>query len=379
MSDDPYRILGVKKTATQDEIKKAYRKLALKFHPDRNQGDEQAAESFKEVSEAYEVLSDAEKRKVYDRFGHDGLKGQGFQGGGFEHARDIFESFFGGAGGGGLEDLFGGMFGGGGRGRRGGPRQGSHLRVQVGVTLQEAFSGVERTLTIRRNEHCGECGGSGAAKGTQPETCGTCHGRGQVQRQQGFFMMQSPCPTCGGQGSVIKDPCQRCQGQGLMPQSKEIEVRIPAGIESGQQLRVPGEGEPGERNGPRGDLYVVVAVEDHPLFERDGEHLLCEVPISFPQAALGAEIDVPTLDGLRSMKVPAGTQSGRLFRLRGQGMPSVSGYGKGDLHVRVQIETPKHLSDRERELLTELASLDGDRSVGSKQKSFLDKVKELFE
>ena len=288
---DYYEILGVGRDASDAELKKAYRKLALKFHPDRNK-EAGSEEKFKELSEAYEVLSDTDKRRVYDQYGHDGLHGQGFQGGGFEHARDIFESIFGGGGGGGLEDLFGGMF---------------------------------------------------------------------------------------GAGQVIKSPCGECRGTGSVPQSADIEVSIPAGIESGQQLRVSGEGEPGERGGPRGDLYVVVEVEDHPLFERHGEHLLCEVPVSFPQAALGAEIEVPTLSGLTTMKVPPGTQSGKVFRLRGQGMPHMHGRGHGDMHVRVQIETPKTLTERERELLQELDSLDTEHSASPQQKSFLDKVKELFD
>lgn len=371
---DYYELLGVGREATDADIKKAYRKLALKLHPDKNKGDETSAELFKEVSEAYEVLSDSDKRQVYDRFGHEGLRGQGFQGGGSQHARDIFESFF---GGGGLDSLFGGMFGGGGGGR--GPRQGSHLRVSVTITLQDAFEGTERTITIRRNEHCSACGGSGAAKGTSPETCGTCHGNGRVQRQQGFFMMQSACSACQGTGSVIKTPCGDCRGEGMQPKSQEIEIRIPAGIEAGQQLRVSDEGEPGDRDGLRGDLFCVVQIEEHPLFQRESDHLLCEIPISFPQAALGTELDVPTLAGLRSMKVPAGTQSGRVFRLRGEGMPSVHGYGHGDLHVRVQIETPKKLTARERELLEELESLDSDHTTESQQKSFLKKVKELFD
>ncbi len=373
---DYYELLGVGREATDAEIKKAYRKLALKLHPDRNEGDAESAERFKEVSEAYEVLSDGEKRSTYDRFGHDGLKGQGFHGGGSQHAQDIFESFF---GGGGLDSLFGGMFGGGGGGRGRGPRQGSHLRVSVNISLADAFEGTTRTITIRRNEHCAECSGSGAAKGTRAESCASCHGQGTVQRQQGFFMVQAPCSACQGTGQTIKSPCAKCHGKGLVPQSKEIEIRIPAGIETGQQLRVSGEGEPGEVGAPRGDLFCVVQIEDHPLFERDGDHLLCEIPITYPQAALGTSLDVPTLSGLRSMKVPAGSQSGRVFRLRGQGMPSVQGFGNGDLHVRVQIETPKKLSSRERELLEELDSLDVEHTSRARQKSFLDKVKDLFD
>ncbi|RKY18877.1 MAG: molecular chaperone DnaJ [Planctomycetota bacterium] len=374
---DYYEILGVGRESSDAELKKAYRKLALKFHPDRNKEDG-ADQKFKELSEAYEVLSDAEKRRVYDQFGHDGLHGQGFQGGGFEHARDIFESLFsGGGGGGGLDGLFGGMFGGGGNPNA--PRQGSHLRVGLTLSLLDAFEGCRRTIALRRNEICTGCKGSGAAKGTQPETCSRCKGRGRVQRQQGFFMMQSPCPECRGEGQIIKQPCGDCRGAGTQSKTADIEVSIPAGIESEQQLRVTGEGEPGERGGPRGDLYVVIQVEAHPLFERNGEHLLCEVPISFPQAAIGAEIEVPTLSGLSTMKVPAGTQSGKLFRLRGQGMPHMHGRGHGEMHVRVQIETPTRLTERQRELLSELDSLDCEHHTTPHQKSFLDKVKDLFD
>jgi molecular chaperone DnaJ len=372
---DYYEVLGVSRDVAEADLKKAYRKLAMQFHPDRNQGDDEAAEKFKEVGEAYEVLSDAEKRRVYDQFGHDGLRGQGFGGGGMD-PRDIFESLFGG-GGGGLDSLFGNMFGGG--RDPSGPQRGSHLRVGLKVTLLEAFEGTTRTIGLRRAEACETCSGSGAAKGTSPETCSRCKGRGRVQSQQGFFMMQSACPECRGNGQVIRSPCGDCRGAGTVPQSADIEVRVPAGIETGQRLRVSGEGESGERGGPRGDLYVDVEVEDHPLFERDGHHLLCVVPISFPQAALGAEIEVPTLSGLSSMKVPAGTQSGKIFRLRGQGMPSVHGRSSGDMHVRVQVETPKKLSDRQRELLEELDSLDDEHSASPQQKSFLDKVKKLFD
>lgn len=379
---DYYEVLGVGREASDAELKKAYRKLALKFHPDRNKGDESAAEKFKEVSEAYEVLSDADKRRVYDQYGHDGLRGQGFQGSNFEHARDIFESFFGGGGGGGgggLEDLFGGMFGGGGGGRRGGPRRGSHLRVNLTVGLLDAFEGTSRTLSIKRRENCNDCKGSGAKAGTKPESCSRCKGRGRVQSQQGFFMMQGACPECRGAGQIIKDPCGGCRGAGRVQVTADIDVRVPAGIDTGQQLRVSGEGEPGDHGGPRGDLFCVIEVTPHPLFQRDAAHLLCEVPISFPQAALGAEIEVPTLGGLSTMKVPSGTQSGKTFRLRGQGMPHVDGHGSGDMHVRVQVETPRKLSDRQRELLTELAALDTEHNASPQQKSFLDKVKDLFD
>jgi molecular chaperone DnaJ len=370
---DYYEILGVDRGVSAAELKKAYRKLALKDHPDRNKGDAAAAGRFKEAAEAYEVLSDPEKRRVYDQFGHAGLNGRGFGGGGVD-PRDIFEGLF---GHGGLSDLFEGFFGGGG-GRRAGPRQGSHLRVGVRIPLKDAFKGTERTLTIRRNERCGDCSGSGAKAGTAPETCGTCHGQGRVQRSQGFFMMQSPCPACRGAGRIIREPCAGCRGSGVQPQTRDISVRIPPGIQTASQLRVPGEGEPGEQGGPRGDLFCQVEVEDHPLFERDGDDLLCEMPISYPQAVLGTAIDVPTLDGAAQLKIPAGTASGKVFRLRSQGMPSVYGHGRGDLLIRVQVEVPKRVTGREKELLTELLALE-DEGGSTRRKGFMDKVRDLFD
>jgi molecular chaperone DnaJ len=374
---DYYDVLGVGRESTDTEIKKAYRKLALKYHPDRNKGDETAAEQFKEIAEAYEVLSDSEKRRVYDQFGHDGLKGRGFGSSGVDPF-DIFESIFGNRGqSGGMGGIFEQFFGGGGGGRTG-PRQGSHLRVSVNINLSEAFAGTERTITLRRNEHCETCNGSRTAKGSHPERCGRCGGRGRVQVQQGFFMMQSACPDCRGEGQVIKDPCPDCRGRGTQPQSRDIEIRIPEGIEDGSQLRVQGEGEPGDRGGPRGDLFCIVNVERHPLFQRDGDDLLCKVPIAFAQAALGTSLEVPTLSGPVDLKIPAGTQSGKVFRMRGMGMPSVYGHGPGDMHVRVQIETPRKLGPRERELFTELAALEH-QSISSERKSFIDKVKELFD
>jgi molecular chaperone DnaJ len=375
---DYYAILGVDRGASEDELKKAYRKLALKYHPDRNKDDPDAGENFKAAAEAYEVLSDAEKRRIYDQYGHDGLRGRGFQSGGAD-PRDIFESLFGrggGSGHGGLNDILSGLFGG--QASRSGPRQGSHLRISLSLTLKQAFDGVERTVSIHRNEHCGECSGSGAKKGTRPERCATCNGQGQVQRSQGFFMMQTTCPACRGQGRIIKDPCRSCSGTGLKPQERDIKVRIPRGIQTGQQLRVEGEGEPGSQGGPRGDLFVEVEVASHNLFQREGDDLLCEMPISFGQATLGAEIDVPTLSGAAELKIPAGTQSGRQFRLRGMGMPSVYGHGQGDLIVRAQVETPRKLTARQKELLVEFMRLD-DEHASPQRKSFLDKVKDLFE
>ncbi len=368
---DFYEVLGVERGATDEDLKKAYRRLALKFHPDRNKDDPSAGEKFKEATEAYQVLSDAEKRRVYDQYGHEGLRGRGLGGAQGTDPRDIFEQIF---GQGGLSDLFGGMFGG---GAHGGPRQGSHLRVGLAIPLKEAYSGTERTLTVRRHEPCDECGGSGARKGTQPERCGTCGGHGRVQRSQGFFMMQSTCPACRGAGHVVRNPCQRCRGGGQREVPVDLRVRIPPGMPAGSQLRLAGEGEPGTLGGPRGDLFVVVEIEDHPLFERDGDDLVCEMPITYAQAALGARIDVPTLSGAAELEIPAGTQSGDVFRLRGMGMPSVHGHGKGHLLIRVSVEVPRKLTARQRVLLEELSSLDSVAST-PRRESFLDKVKTLF-
>ena len=380
---DYYEILGVSRDISEADLKKAYRKLALKFHPDRNKGDDSAAESFKEVSEAYEVLSDAEKRRIYDQYGHDGLKGRGFSGANAQQARDIFESFFGGGGGGGggggFESVFEGLFGGGG-GRRSsnGPRRGSHLRVSITIDLKDAYEGTTRTLTVQRAETCKTCTGTGAAEGSKPETCSTCQGIGQVQRQQGFFMMQSACPSCQGAGTIIRNPCKTCQGRGVEEKDADIEIRVPAGIESGQSLRLPGEGEPGDRGGGRGDMFCVVHVREHAFFNRDGDNLLCEVPVTYPQLALGSAIDIPTMDGTTTLKIPSGSQSGAILRMRGQGMPSVHGMGNGDLLVRIQLQTPKKLAARERELLEELRDIDG-TNPSHEQKSFFDKVRDLFD
>ena len=371
---DYYEILEVARDASEEDIKKAYRRQALKNHPDRNPGDAAAAERFKEAAEAYEVLGDGEKRRVYDQYGHEGLRGRGFSGAGVD-PRDIFESIFG--AGSGLSDLFGGLFGGGGGGRHG-PRQGSHLRVGLRIPLKDAFTGSERTITLSRHETCESCQGSGARKGTSPQRCSTCGGHGQVQRSQGFFVMQTTCPTCRGAGEVIRDPCADCHGNGRVPQEREIRVRIPKGVPSGSQLRLAGEGEPGDRGGPRGDLFVVVEIEPHSLFERDGDDLLCEVPVSYSQAALGAEIEVPTLAGRAALKVPGGTPSGKVFRLKNQGMPSVYGRGQGDLLARVVVDVPRKLTARQRELLEELAQLDGD-AVSPQRRTFLDKVKDLLQ
>jgi molecular chaperone DnaJ len=339
---DYYEVLGVDRGATSDEIKKAYKKLAFKYHPDRNPDDPAADEKFKELGNAYEVLSNAELRERYDRLGHAGLDGAGFQG--FNSAADVqrafgdvFADLFGGGG------LFGELFGFGGGGRAQGPRRGVSLKLDLAIEFEEMAAGVEKTIELQRHDACGECRGTGARAGTSPGTCPTCGGAGQVFRSAGAFSLRQSCPRCGGHGQVITDPCPKCRGQGALPARKTITVRIPAGIEDGERLRVPGQGEPGEWGGPRGDLYVDVHVKAHPVFQREGPHVLCELPITFTQAALGAEIEVPTLHGPHRLKVPKGTQSGEIRRM-------------GDQLVQLIVEVPRKVSKRQEQLLRELAT-----------------------
>ena len=379
MARDYYEVLGVARDASEATLKKAFRKLALKNHPDRNKDDPGAEARFKEIAEAYDVLSDPEKRRIYDQYGHQGLDSRGFSRAGAS-MEDILASIFGGGHGGGLGDLFEGFFGGafGAGGGGGGARQGRHLRVSVSVSLAQAAVGAQRTLSLQRRERCSTCAGRGARPGTKVDRCTTCGGRGRVQRQQGFFMMQTPCPSCRGEGEIVAQPCGACAGTGLVRATRELDVRIPPGVQDGTQLRIAGEGEPGERGGPTGDLYCVVRVESHPLFERDGDDLHCSMPITFPQAALGSTVEVPTLNGSAELKIPAGTQSGKAFRLRGQGTPSVYGHGRGDLYVHVHVEVPSKLDARQRELLEEFAQLDNITTTPHR-KSFLDKVKDLFD
>jgi molecular chaperone DnaJ len=342
---DFYEVLGVAKAANADDIKKAYRKLAMKYHPDRNPDDKTAEEKFKEVSEAYEVLSDPDKRAAYDRHGHAGID-PSMGAGGFAHGGASFSDIFG--------DVFGDIFGGGG-GARGGQRsnRGSDLRYTLELNLEEAVRGTTVQIRVPKLSTCEVCNGSGAKKGTFPETCRTCAGAGQVRVQQGFFSMAQTCPTCRGRGKVIKDPCSACHGAGRVEKSKTLEVKIPAGVDTGDRIRLAGEGEAGPNGGPNGDLYVQVAVRQHKIFERDGADLYCEVPISFADAALGGELEVPTLDGRVKLKIPEGTQTGKLFRLRGKGVAPVRGGGPGDLLCRVAVETPVALSKRQKELLRE--------------------------
>ena len=365
---DYYDVLGVAKDASDAEIKKAYRKLALANHPDRNAGDDEATQRFKEAAEAFDVLGDSEKRARYDRFGHAGVGGAGGQGGGFGDINDIFDAF---------GDLFGGFGGGGGsrRGRRG--RRGSHLKTTVRISLLEAANGCQRELTVQRHETCESCSGSGAKPGSSPLSCDYCAGHGQVVQSQGFFRVQTTCPACKGEGKVIRDKCSGCRGSGRVPKPAELEVSVPAGVDTGMQMCLRGQGEAGANGGPAGDLYVEIEVEDHPLFERHDNNLVCRVPVSYTQAALGTEIEIPLLNGRQNLVVPAGTQPNELFRLRGKGMPDAQGGRTGDLVVEVQVQVPKKLRPREEELLRELAEVE-DANVSPQQKSFFEKVKDYF-
>lgn len=364
MKRDYYETLSVTRNASGEEIKKAYRKCALQHHPDRNPGDKKAEDRFKEATEAYQVLSDDSKRKVYDQFGHEGLNQQGL--GGFSSAGfgDIFEDIF--------EDFFGGTAR---RGHR--AQRGSDLATAVEITLEEAAEGVEKTLDIRREENCAACKGEGAKPGTERKTCSTCRGSGQVMASSGFFSISRACPKCHGQGSFIEHPCETCRGSGRVAAARKISARIPAGVDTGVRLRVPGEGEAGHRGGPRGDLYVEIHVHPHEIFGREGEDLICQVPISLTQAALGCEVRVPTLKGPHLLKIPAGTQTGKTFRLKGKGFPSLRGAGIGDEEVRITVETPTHLNEKQQELLRQFAELAGEK-VNPISSSFVQKVKKLL-
>ncbi len=363
---DYYEVLGVAKTASDAEIKKAYRSLAVQHHPDKNPNDPHAEEKFKEAAEAYAVLSDAQKRAAYDRFGHQagGMGGQGFDPNGFSNIEDIFDMF-------GFGDMFGQRGGGG----RSAVQRGSDLRYDLEITLEDAATGKDEKLRIPRLEKCDECAGSGAEKGTQPENCVTCGGAGQTRYQQGFFSVMRTCPNCSGSGRIIKTPCKGCRGKGRVEREKSIELKIPAGVETGSRLRIAGEGEAGVNGGPSGDLFVVLHVKEHERFERQGANLYSAVPITFAQAALGAEIKVPTLDGEEELKVPAGTQTGTVFRLKSHGMPALGGRGKGDLFVAVTLITPKSLTKEQRKLLEQLAEIE---DVDFHDESFMDKVRNIF-
>jgi molecular chaperone DnaJ len=368
---DYYTVLDVPRTASEADIKRAYRRLAMKFHPDRNPGDHEAEDKFKEAKEAYEVLTDAHKRAAYDQFGHSGVDGmRGGGGAGFD-PRDAFGDIFG--------DVFGDIFGVGRRGRSQVYR-GADLRYELEIDLEQAVFGDTCNVEFATLTECAECGGSGAAKGSQPVDCATCRGAGQVRMQQGFFTVQQTCPRCQGRGKVVQDPCDKCRGQGRVRRQKTLSVKVPAGVDTGDRIRLTGEGEAGRNGGPPGDLYVEVRVREHAIFERDGSHLSCDVPVSFARAALGGSVEVPTLDGTATIKIPAETQSGRVFRLREKGIKPVRGGATGDLFCRVVVETPVHLTREQKDLLQKFeASLQKNASRHHpREETWLDGVKRFF-
>ncbi|MCK5831085.1 MAG: molecular chaperone DnaJ [Methylococcales bacterium] len=373
--EDFYKLLGVDKNASDAEIKKSYRRMAMKFHPDRNTDNpEKAEENFKAIKEAYEVLSDQKKRSAYDQFGHAGVdQTMGGGGHGAENFSDIFGDVFG--------DIFGGSGGGGGGRRRSNVQAGADLRYNLELTLEEAVGGTEATVKVPVLVACGECNGSGAKKGSNPVTCSSCQGHGQVRMQQGFFSVQQTCPTCSGTGKQIKDPCRKCHGQGRVQENKTLSVKVPAGVDDGDRIRLSGEGEAGVNGGPSGDLYVQVQVKNHDIFTRDGANLYCEMPIGFPTACLGGELEVPTLNGKVKLKIPAETQTGKMFRLRGKGVKPVRGGATGDLLCKVQVETPVRLTKEQKELVEQLkASLSGGGKQHSPQEhSWTDGVKSFFD
>lgn len=373
--EDFYKLLGVGKNASEAEIKKSYRKMAMKYHPDRNkEKPEEAEKNFKQIKEAYEILSDPQKRSAYDQFGHAGVDnsmggGRGGFGGGAEGFGDIFG------------DVFGDIFGGGGGRQRSNVQRGADLRYNLELTLEEAVAGTETKIRVPVLTTCRECSGSGAKKGSSPVTCSTCQGHGQVRMQQGFFSVQQTCPTCHGSGQQIKDPCGQCHGQGRVQENKTLSVKVPEGVDTGDRIRLSGEGEAGANGGPSGDLYVQVQVRDHPIFTREGANLYCEVPISFPVACLGGELEVPTLSGKVKLKVPAETQTGKLFRLRGKGVKPVRGGAVGDLMCRVQIETPVRLTKEQKVLVEKFRETlsTGGKHHSPQEHTWIDGVKNFFD
>lgn len=348
---DYYKVLGVDRTAPDEEIKKNYRRLAMQYHPDRNPGDKEAEEKFKEAAEAYEALSDREKREIYDRFGHEGLNNTGFRG--FSGFEDIFSSF-----GSIFEDVFG--FSNGRSRSRSAARAGSDLRYDLKISFMESAFGMSTDIDITKLETCRDCRGTGAAPETVPETCRRCKGRGQVTQSSGFFSISTTCPNCNGEGVVIADPCRSCTGTGRKKVTKKVNIKIPAGVETGSRLRLRGEGEEGSFGGPNGDLYVFIHVEPHEYFERSGNDIYCRIPISFIQAALGASIEVPTLEGVEKLKIPKGTQTGKTFRLKGKGIANLRGFGRGDQIIEAVVTIPTHLNKRQEELLREYAKVSGE-------------------
>lgn len=368
---DYYEVLGVDKNADQAAISAAYRKLAMQYHPDRNPGDKEAEAKFKEAAEAYDVLHDAEKRARYDQYGHAGMDSGMGGAGQFHDVNDIFRAAFG--------DIFGfgDMFGGERSGGRQRPRRGGDVRCFVKLTLKEAATGVKKTVKFKRHEHCKTCSGTGAKAGSEPEICPYCNGRGQIVQSQGFFSVQSVCPKCHGTGKIIKDPCPDCRGSGLTEVSVERDIEIPAGIDDSTQMRIQGEGEPSPNGGPNGDCYVSIQIMEHPIFTRDGNNLVCRVPISYAQAALGAKIDIPTLDGTEPFEIPSGTPTGEVFRLKGKGMPELRSHRVGDLLAQVYIDVPKKLTKEHEEVLRKLAEIE-EVNVSSGRKGFWDTITALF-
>ena len=366
---DYYDTLGVNRNTQGEELKKAYRKLAMKYHPDRNPGDSSASEKFKEVTEAYEVLSDPSKKSAYDQFGHQGVSSSGFASS--RSATDAFNDIFG--------DIFGDVFGGDPFSRSGRSNRGSDLQYSLSIDLERAVKGATEKIRIPTLERCDECGGSGAEPGTEPSTCPSCQGAGQVRMQQGFFSISQTCRQCEGSGRVVTSPCKKCTGNGRVEKSKTLSVKIPAGVDSGDRIRLTGEGEAGPQGGSSGDLYVQINVYSHEVFERDGQHLYCEAPISFIDAALGAEIEIPTLDGKVKIKIPEGTQTGKLFRLKGKGVKKIRGSSVGDLLCRVIIETPQKLNTKQKELIKELGSTLKENKHNPLSSEWFNKVKSFFD
>ncbi|MEQ9641907.1 MAG: molecular chaperone DnaJ [Alphaproteobacteria bacterium] len=371
---DYYELLGVERGVDAGTLKSAYRKLAMQYHPDRNPGDREAETKFKEVSEAYEVLSDDEKRRLYDQFGHaafDGAAG-GPGGGGFGFSNSTFADVF--------EDLFGEFMGGNGRGGRGGGGRGADLRYDLQIDLEDAFHGRETEIDVPSSQACQSCDGTGAEAGSKPQTCTTCQGYGKVRTQQGFFTIERTCPRCHGAGQMIENPCRACNGGGRVQQQKTLQVNIPPGVEDGTRIRLSGEGEAGLRGGPPGDLYIFISIAQHQLFRREGTNVYCRVPISMVTAALGGDIEVPTVGGGRvAIQVPAGTQTGKQFRLRGKGMPALQRAGVGDMYIQTMVETPSNLNKRQKELLREFESAGGGRETSPESAGFFGKVKEFWD
>jgi len=364
---DYYEVLDVHRNASETEIKKAFRKLAIQHHPDKNPGDKESEEKFKELTEAYEVLSDPEKRAQYDQFGHAGLSGGGgFYNGGFGGGAPFGDIF---------SDIFGDIFGGG--RQRGRGRRGDDLQYTLEINFEEAAFGVETKIDIPYNKRCEECSGSGAKPGTEPKTCPTCRGAGQIRLQQGLFSISRTCSQCNGEGRVVDNPCQKCRGAGSVRDRKTLSVKVPQGVESGNRLKLVSEGGQGTKGGPNGDLYVLIAVRDHSIFTREGNDVVCEIPVSFTQAAMGCETEVPSLDGKISLKIPEGTQSGKIFRMRGKGIPALQGYGRGDQLVVIRVETPINLNKQQKDLLEEFARISGE-STQPMRKGFFDKVKDIL-